>query len=224
MRCARCGDTTPVPDEQYAELKAKVVADSYVTEIGDLFEDLKPTPQGQPVIKPQTVYYLRVGAGPFPPQRPSNGKDGYILRLLAEAGSFVIVSGVPAMIDELRQLDEFGRKEPARLELPTLSHADLANITAQKIMEAGYRLQRSDVETTGASAATKASTTIANGGGGGSGECDDDTWTQVGKVNLAVMEHICRERYDDAMIAMRNAHLAKDMLQQANAAQIPGMA
>ena len=84
-----------------------------------------------------------------------------------------------------------------RIELPTLGVPQLAEITLALVEAAGYRLRKNGGE---ASATTT--------GGGGEAQ-------PVAGLNLAVMEYVVRQTYDDRVIAERNAHLASDMLQRA---------
>jgi SpoVK/Ycf46/Vps4 family AAA+-type ATPase len=123
------------------------------------------------------------------PKRPSDKDEGMLLEKLVEKASFIIMSGTSEEVDTFQELGYMKKDDRGRrIELPTLDVPQLAKITLQLVEAAGYRLRKSDSAT-------------------------DDA---VAGLELAVMEYIVRQTYDDdRIISERNAHLANDMLQRA---------
>ena len=194
-KCPHCATQVAIPADMYDRYKEASsdtcdisTLDSHLVEINDL-EDLYQ--DGAYVIPRNHAFYWRVGSGPFKPQRPSNAFDGALITALQAKGSIVIVGGEEDLLKKLEALDALNRQEPVILRLPILGTSELAQITALQISNHGYRLCRSN-------------TTMEMSRSFDLNERDT--------VNKEVMEHIVRQRYDDAVIATRNAHLAKDMV------------
>jgi SpoVK/Ycf46/Vps4 family AAA+-type ATPase len=148
-------------------------------------------------IRPNSIYYLRVSAGS---PRPKNSTDTPVLEKLASVGSVLVIAGEKKYVDEYRTaLDAFRRREPHLLQLPTISATNLAKITAKLVRARGYYLQppatlgrKLGVGSTGSTASAR-----------------------EGKVAVAVMTFVVRQRFNEDTIRLRNAHLAADMLDMA---------
>ena len=112
-----------------------------------------------------------------------------LMERLVQKESFIIVSGTSTEVDTFQELNYMKKDDRGRrIQLPTLGVSQLAKITLHLVEAAGYRLRKSDSAT-------------------------DDA---VAGLELAVMEYIVRQTYDDdRVISERNAHLANDMLQRA---------
>eukprot|EP01043_Picozoa_sp_COSAG02_P013867 COSAG02_NODE_561_length_20308_cov_42.799495_12_plen_2050_part_00 len=123
------------------------------------------------------------------PKRPSDKDEGMLMEQLVQKQSFIIVSGTSTEVDTFQALNYMKKDDRGRrIELPTLDVSQLAKITLHLVEAAGYRLRKSD-------------------------SAKDDA---VAGLELAVMEYIVRQTYDDdRIISERNAHLANDMLQRA---------
>lgn len=123
------------------------------------------------------------------PKRPSDKDEGMLMERLVQKESFIIVSGTSTEVDTFQELNYMKKDDRGRrIQLPTLGVSQLAKITLHLVEAAGYRLRKSDSAT-------------------------DDA---VAGLELAVMEYIVRQTYDDdRVISERNAHLANDMLQRA---------
>ena len=151
----------------------------------DSFRDLRPPPAGNGM-KKRTAYYIRG------PKRPSDKEEGELLGRLVENQSYIICGGDDDELDYFEALDYMKMHDrKRRIRLPMLGVTKLAEITLQLVEAAGYRLRKSGTVT-----------------------ATDDEGAVAG-LDLAVMEYIVRQTYDDRVIEERNAHLASDMLQRA---------
>jgi SpoVK/Ycf46/Vps4 family AAA+-type ATPase len=133
-------------------------------------------------LAPRKVYYIRLGSGS---PKPNPRTDGMNMQSINAEKSIVIFSGEKRFVDAFASIDALRKRTPTRIILPSLNPDDLAAITAQLAQQRGYRLLRHESQF--------------------ESETDEDDAVKV-------MRFIISQRYTDAMIRDRNAHLALDML------------
>ena len=163
--------------------------------IQDNLKPKLPWPEG-------TSFFFRVGPGT---PKPKNDVDGYVIEELQKHKCFLFIAGDQTHVAHWAALDVMRRREPQTLKLDTLTAHELASITVALIEKRGYSLRKSSA--TPAALSRKGAAL----GRGNTGELRLRKSRRA--INIEVMSYIVSQRYDDAVIQKRNAHLALDLLQ-----------
>jgi hypothetical protein len=140
-------------------------------------------------VKPNTVYFLRVGEGMG---NVVELVDGSVLTAISDVGSIAIICGESKFTDKLLSLDQIRRETPHRIVLPPLTVTKLAHIALLRMQRERLALQDS---------------LLTAGSGASNGDSKADGW------QVSVLESIVQRTYGPALIAERNAYLADTMIQ-----------
>jgi hypothetical protein len=153
-------------------------------------------------IEARFVYYVKVPKIDDKTM-PKDEKEGMVLQEIEHKGSVCILAGASEDLDHFTKLRVMRVTSPKRLLLPALGQHELAAISVKLVQRDGLRLHKSsDQQTLKHQTADPLAMPQAT----------LERARTIMERDIAVMEFIVSQRFDETEIKARNAWLGTDML------------